>query len=140
MGGSLPFLGKFLVPRLQPDHLLRERLLNRLLAEERKRLLLLSAPPGYGKTTLLAHLARHTCTPLVWYQLDAADNDPGLFLQCLVAALRTRFPSVGRATMAMLEDPTQPSERSLAVLLNETVALEKDILLVLEDYHSIHHP
>ncbi|MGC8875385.1 MAG: tetratricopeptide repeat protein, partial [Chloroflexia bacterium] len=84
--------------------------------------------------------ARHTCTPLVWYQLDAADNDPGLFLQCLVAALRTRFPSVGRATMAMLEDPTQPSERSLAVLLNETVALEKDILLVLEDYHSIHHP
>lgn len=140
MGGPLLLGTKFLIPRLQPQHLLRERLLARLLDGQGKRLILLSAPPGYGKTTLLAHLARQTVHPTIWYQLDASDNDPVQFVHSFIAAFRTRFPGLGRATLSLLEEPSQPPDRLLAVLLNEVVGLEQDLLLVLEDYHAIHHP
>ncbi len=139
---DLPLLStKFLVPRLQPDHLPRERLVRQLGVALYKRLVLLSAPPGYGKTTLLALFARQTEIPLIWYQLDATDNDPILFLHSLVTGFRMRFPGFAPATTALLEDHRQQPDRLLAVLLNEvTGEIRPDVLLVLEDYHAIRHP
>jgi LuxR family maltose regulon positive regulatory protein len=79
---------KFLVPRHRGELIPRPDLLLRLETALDKRLILLSAPPGYGKTVLLSELAAHTQRPFAWYQLDAADGDPTIFLSYLIACLR----------------------------------------------------
>ncbi|HEC33961.1 MAG TPA: tetratricopeptide repeat protein, partial [Chloroflexi bacterium] len=130
---------KFLIPRLRPDHLPRPRLLRRLEAALTKKLALISAPPGYGKTTLLASFAHETTSPLVWYQLDPTDNDPKVFLRYLVEGLRRTFPDFGRTALTLLDDLEAPINQILSVLLNEIAAsLERDFLIILEDYHYIH--
>jgi len=132
---------KFLVPRLRPDHLPRPRLLQRLDAARTKKLVLVSAPPGYGKTTLLASFARETALPLVWYQLDPADNDPKVFLRYLAEGLRRAFPDCDHTALTLLDDLEAPIDQILSVLLNEiAVSVERDFLIVLEDYHCIHAP
>ncbi|RLC61131.1 MAG: helix-turn-helix transcriptional regulator, partial [Chloroflexi bacterium] len=129
---------KFLIPRLRPDHLSRPRLLDRLQAALTKKLILLSAPPGYGKTTLLASFAYETASPLVWYQLDPADNDPKVFLRYLIEGLRRIFPDFGRTVLTLLDDLETRIEQILLVFLNEvTASLESDFLVILEDYHCI---
>ena len=131
---------KFLIPRLRPDHLSRPRLLDRLQAALTKKFVLLSAPPGYGKTILLASFAHQATLPLVWYQLDAADNDPKLFLRYLVEGLRSIFPDFGQATLTLLDDPEAQIERVLSVFLNDvTASLDEDLVIVLEDYHHINN-
>ncbi|HEY73187.1 MAG: hypothetical protein DRJ03_18025 [Chloroflexi bacterium] len=138
-----PFLlrTKFLIPRFRPDHLSRLRLLDRLQAALTKKLVLLSAPPGYGKTILLASFAHQATLPLVWYQLDAADNDPKLFLRYLIEGLRRIFPDFGQTALTLLDDLETQIERALSVFLNEiSTSLDQDLLVVLEDYHCINSP
>lgn len=136
--GSLLLHTKFLIPRPRPNHLPRRRLLNRLNETLTKRLGIIAAPTGYGKTTLLASFARDVEAPLIWYQLDAGDNDPTVFLQYLVEGVRRRFPAFGRATLSLLDDPEVEIDRVLMVLLNDVIgAVEDDFLIVLEDYHCI---
>lgn len=132
---------KFLVPRLRPDHIRRPRLLTQLKAALSKRLMLISAPPGYGKTTLLASLAYEAGLPVVWYQLAPADSDPKVFLRYLVEGLRRTFPGFGRTTLTLLDQMEAPMDRLLVVFLNEvTASVEEDFLVVLEDYHCINSP
>ena len=141
MGGPFLLSTKFLVPRPQPDQLCRVHLLRLLSTAVTRKLVLLSAPPGYGKTTLLASYARETSLPLIWYQLDPADNDPIVFLQYLTEGFRQTFPDFGRATLALLDDARVQVDRVLTVLLNEvTSSLGEEFLVVLEDYHAIQHP
>jgi LuxR family maltose regulon positive regulatory protein len=115
-----------------------------------KRLTLLSAPPGYGKTTLLADLVEQTNLPYAWYQLDAADGDPTIFLDYLIACMRNieavmyahESPSLGRPVANLLAEgePVSP-ERVLFLFINETAQhLKGDYLLVLEDYHLVTNP
>ena len=139
MKGPLLLHTKFLVPRPRPDHLPRPRLFQQLDAARVKKLVLISAPPGYGKTTLLASFARRTSLPLVWYQLDPTDNDPKVFLRYLAEGLRRTFPDCGHTALTLLDDLEAPIDQILSVLLNEIAAsVEHDFLIVLEDYHSIH--
>jgi len=129
---------KFLIPRLRPDHLPRTRLLGQIQAALTKKLVLVSAPPGYGKTTLLASFAHESPLPLVWYQLDGADNDPKVFLRYLIEGLRRISPGFGQTALTLLDDLETQIERVLSVFLNEIAAsLEKGFLIVLEDYHWI---
>ena len=79
---------KFLVPQPRPGAISRAHLLERLRASFDRRLILVSAPPGYGKTTLLAEFAAHAEKPLLWYQLDPTDSDPAVFLTYLTEGLR----------------------------------------------------
>ncbi len=131
---------KFLIPRPRPDHLPRIRLLRQLEAALAKKLVLVSAPPGYGKTTLLASFAHEATLPLVWYQLDSADNDPTVFLHYLVVGLRRVFPHLSQSTLSLLDDREVQIERVLMVFLNEvTASLEDDFLIILEDYHWINN-
>ena len=104
-------------------------------------LTLVSAPAGFGKTTLLVEwLARHPC-PVAWVSLDPADDDPTVFLRYLVAALRTASPDVGRASLPLLRSPQPPPiESILTLLLNDLSALPHDLVIVLEDYHFIANP
>jgi len=139
---------KFLIPRRGPDRRPRPQLLAWLKHNLDKRLLLVSAPPGYGKTTLLAEFAAEQ-PAAAWYQLDTADGDPAVFLayliECLAEAPQVSGRTFGSAARGLLQnaeavDPVAP-ERILIVLINELAeVLERDWVLILEDYHLITNP
>ena len=119
----------------------RPRLLQRLERGAAAKLTLVSAPAGFGKTTLLAEWleAAPAGGPAVaWLSLDQRDNDPATFWTYLVAALQRALPDVGANASAILRSPRPPPvETLLPVLLNEVGAIPDDFLLVLDDYHLI---
>ncbi|HLL62625.1 MAG TPA: helix-turn-helix transcriptional regulator, partial [Propionibacteriaceae bacterium] len=104
-------------------------------------LTLVSAPAGFGKTTLLAEWL--TAPPAekvlaTWLSLDQRDNDPAVFWPYVVAALRTADPGVGENALSLLRSPQPPAiEVALATLLNDLNALPNEVVLVLDDYHLI---
>lgn len=102
-------------------------------------LTLVSAPAGFGKTTLLAQwLAEHE-TSAAWLSLEAEDNEPVRFFSYLLAALQTLSPQLGRSARTLLEtSPTAPLEHMLTLLINEILeSAQSDFALVLDDYHVI---
>jgi LuxR family maltose regulon positive regulatory protein len=103
-----------------------------------QRLILVSAPAGFGKTTLVAEWVRHAGTPAAWLGLDPDDNDPVRFWRHLVAAVRTADPSVGRGMDSVLAADSLPPLKSLAVeLVNDLDRRSQGLILVLDDYHLI---
>lgn len=129
---------KLLIPRLRQSLVLRPRLAQTLDAALDHPLLLISAPAGFGKTTLAAAWAQQQPLPVAWLALDAADNDPHSFLRYLLAALQTAQPTVGRDLAAALEaGHAPPIETALIPLINDLAALPGDVLLVLDDFHLI---
>jgi LuxR family maltose regulon positive regulatory protein len=137
---------KLLVPRIRPQLVPRPRLIARLDAGMRGELTLLSAPPGYGKTTLLIDWLRAKSEEpepphVAWVTLDEDDNDPVQFIRLLVAALDPLVEDVGGAAVAMAQGPEPlPLRAVLPVLINELVAATREIILLLDDYHNIRHP
>ena len=83
---------KLYLPSPWPNGVVRTRLLHLLDGGSAARLILLSAPAGYGKTTLLAEWARHSGAATAWLSLDDGDNDPLHFMQHFIAAIQTCFP------------------------------------------------
>src|SRR5512141_87630 len=143
-GGQLPLLAtKLRQPQTRGVLVARTRLTERLNAGLDRALTLISAPVGFGKTTLLGEWLAGT-TPAVstaWLSLDEDDNDPVRFLTYLVAALNGLRESVGSAALAMLRSPHSPPARViLTSLLNDLASLPEDIILVLDDYHAITSP
>ena len=129
------------MPRAQPNLVPRPRL-GELLAEGMNRkLTLVSAPAGFGKTTLLSEwLTMHSGEgyPVAWVALDEGDNDPARFLSYLVAALQTVTEGVGEAALVSLHSPQPPPiEPILTALINEVDAIPNDFALVLDDYHLV---
>ena len=138
---STPVLAtKLYIPPPRPKVVLRPRLIERLnegLSAGRK-LTLISAPAGFGKTTLVSEWVAGGARPIAWLSLDAGDNDPTRFLAYLVAALQTIFAGIGAGVMAALESPQPPPiEPLLTVLLNEIAAMRQEFILVLDDYHLV---
>jgi LuxR family maltose regulon positive regulatory protein len=119
----------------------RPRLLERLDQGLSARLTLLSAPAGFGKTTLLSAWLAEFSSPAAWVSLDAGDNDPVVFLNYVIAALQTTEPEVGEAARQVLRSPQSPSiESVLTLLINELSMLVEDVVAVLDDYHVIDTP
>ncbi|HYP21677.1 MAG TPA: helix-turn-helix transcriptional regulator, partial [Chloroflexia bacterium] len=119
-------------------------MLQRLNAGLHRKLTLIAAPAGFGKTTLLsAWIAelRARGTLVAWLSLDERDGDPVRFLTYLVAALRTIAPSIGEGVSGMLQSSGSqhppPTEAILTALLNEVSAPSLNFVLVLDDYHVI---
>ncbi len=132
---------KIRVPQARATLISRPRLLTRLDAGLRGTLTMLSAPAGYGKTTLLVDWLRYTAHPVAWLTLDANDNDPYSWLRYLIAALQSMIPGVGDTVLTLLHLPQPPSyEALMATLLNDLAVLETESLLVLDDYHLIQSP
>jgi LuxR family maltose regulon positive regulatory protein len=103
-------------------------------------LTLVSAPAGFGKTTLLAEwltVAAAGGRSVAWLSLDQRDNDPALFWTYLVAALNTGLPGGGAGGLSLLQPPQPPNEAGLVALLNDLDAISNDVVLVLDDYHVI---
>ena len=126
-------------PGLVPRPALIERLQESL--RRKRKLTLFSAPAGFGKTTLIAEWVNATAYKLAWVSLDEGDSDPVQFLQYLVAALQSIDAEFGQALLQVLRTPRLPSVKNLiAPLINEINTTGQDIILVLDDYHTITAP
>lgn len=136
---STPILvTKLYIPASRPNAVLRPRLLGRLNEGMHRNLTLVSAPAGFGKTTLVSEWARGCGRPTAWLSLDEGDNDPARFLTYLVAAVQTVAGTVGGGLMSALHSPQPPPpDALLTVLINEIALLAHTFALVLDDYHII---
>ena len=132
---------KVLVPRRRDDVVSRARLLDQLYDMVDHRLLLVTAPAGYGKTTLLVDFAADLEHPVCWYSLDATDRDPRLFLERLILSLERRFPGVGQDLLHALAsgaDLRDGAPGIVRMLINTIVArIPQWFVLVLDDYHTL---
>jgi LuxR family maltose regulon positive regulatory protein len=136
---STPILAtKLFVPPPRPETVPRPRLTKRLEEGSQRRLTLVCAPAGFGKTTLLGAWLAGRDLPAAWLSLDEGDNDPARFLTYLVAAVRMIVEDIGEGALGMLRSPQPPpTESILTALINEIATLDEEIVLVLDDYHAI---
>src|ERR687898_595426 len=125
----------------RPNLVARPRLIAKLEPEAGRKLMLISAPAGFGKTTLLGEWAasRSDEQCVAWLSLDEADNDPARFLSYLVAALQTVEKRIGEGVLSSLRTPGSPPAAGAltGALLNELASFPEEITLVLDDYHLI---
>ena len=125
-------------PPVAPDILPRARLLDRLNEGRYRPLTLISAPAGYGKSTLASRWAAACDCPSAWVSLDERDGDMHVFLDYLLAAVQSLFPNITFHTEALLEAPQLPAGADLAHhLLNDLQKVTTPFLLVLDDYHYV---
>ena len=113
---------KIIVPNRRPELLSRPRLLESMKSLLGNKLLLLSAPAGYGKTSLLIDLAHTIDMPVCWLSIDTLDHDPQRFLAYLIASLAEQFPRIGEASrpqLNRLKSIEQDAESLLITLTNE---------------------
>jgi LuxR family transcriptional regulator, maltose regulon positive regulatory protein len=129
---------KLFIPLLEPDVLARERLLERLTAGRGAGLILVSAPAGAGKTTLIADWVRRCGVPTGWISLDPTDDEPRAFLRCIAEATDTLAAGAGERARMMLgaTSPVEPLAIALA-LVADLAAAEADGVVVLDDYHVL---
>lgn len=136
---SIPVLAtKLYIPPPPPRAVRRPRLVEQLTEGVHRKLTLISAPAGFGKTTVVREWVATSGTHVAWLSLDEGDSDPARFLTYLIAALRTIVPGIGESLLGALQSPQLPSnEAVLTPLLNEIAAIPYQVILVLDDYHAI---
>src|SRR6266540_6404747 len=138
---STPILAtKLYIPPARTDLVPRPHLIKRLNDTVNSKLTLISAPAGFGKTTLVSSWVANCGRPAAWLSLDEADNDPARFMLYFIAALQTITPDIGAGVLGVLQasQPQKPPpELTLTTLLNEISALSNNFILVLDDYHVI---
>jgi LuxR family maltose regulon positive regulatory protein len=136
--GSPLLATKLYLPRLRRGLVPRPRLSERLDRGAETKLTLVSAPAGFGKTTLLTEWLERSMYSAAWVSLDQADNHATSFWSYVVAALQTVEPQIGANAIALLQSlPPAPIEGVLTLLLNELSAISNEVVLVLDDYHVI---
>jgi LuxR family maltose regulon positive regulatory protein len=129
---------KLYIPPPRRELVLRPRLIERLNESLHRKLTLISAPAGFGKTTLVSEWVAGCKRPTAWVSLDEGDNDPTRFLAYFVAALQSIEASIGKGVLGMLQSPQRPpTESILTALLNEITATPDTFVLILDDYHVI---
>ncbi len=136
---AIPILAtKLYIPTLPSKVVTRPRLIKQLtdgLTTGRK-LTLISAPAGFGKSTLISEWIMSCGRPTAWLSLDENDNNPARFLIYLIGALRTISPNLGAEILDALQSPqAPPTESIVTALLNEITTIPNDFILVLDDYH-----
>jgi LuxR family maltose regulon positive regulatory protein len=132
---------KLFVPQLRPNRVERPRLVTRLNQGLGGKLTLVSAPAGFGKTTLVADWLRQLDRSFAWLSLDERDNEPVHFLAYLGVALERIHDDWGRLVEMALLAPQPPAPQAVvATLINEMIAAGQELVLALDDYHTISHP
>jgi DNA-binding SARP family transcriptional activator/Tfp pilus assembly protein PilF len=134
---------KLLPPRISGELMERSRLLELFTRKKDLKLMVLTAPAGYGKTVSILQYVSTLAAPFVWYQLDQYDNDPAVFIQYLIAGIERHVPGFGGETLQLvLQSNVGSSLRSIVIaLINELAGLpEPGLTVVLDDYHVIFTP
>ena len=140
---STPILAtKLYIPPPRPSLVLRPRLLDHMNEALQRKLTLISAPAGFGKTTLVSAWIAACGQPVAWLSLDEGDSDPTRFLTYFVAALQTIGSKLGEGLLGALHSPQslqEPAGREalLTALLNEIATMPGNFVLVLDDYHML---
>ena len=134
---EVPLQTKLYLPPLRPNLIPRPYLGQKLNAGLNSQLILVSAPAGYGKTTLVAAWLAGQETSCGWLSLDEGDNDPARFLAYIIAALQTAVPDIGAPALALMQSPQPPLSDVLVALVNDLTAQAGPLLLILDDYHMI---
>lgn len=131
---------KLRLPPLQPKLVARPRLFEQLDGASHCRLLLLCAPAGFGKSTLLTTWLQRTTTPVAWLALDEADDESGRFWSYLLGALDRILPGVAQPLLPLLSTAESGGSNALLVaLVNRLAELTTPLILALDDYHYIQH-
>jgi LuxR family transcriptional regulator, maltose regulon positive regulatory protein len=130
---------KFYVPPIRSKQIARPRLSDLITDGLDRALILVSAPAGYGKTTLVSSWLKEKKIPSAWLSLDSSDNDPIRFLQYLIAALVPIAPGMENDAFGMLQG-IQPAqfENVINLLVNELASFPGPFVLVLDDFHVLH--
>ncbi len=131
---------KLVVPRRPANLLTRGRLVDLMLDLLEYRFILVTAPAGYGKTSLLIDFAHQADMPVCWYSLDALDQDPQCFLTHFIASIAERFPNFGKQAEAILSDPSATFDLNqlVRVIVNEAYEqIREHFVIVLDDYHLV---
>ncbi|HET7351431.1 MAG TPA: LuxR C-terminal-related transcriptional regulator [Marmoricola sp.] len=131
---------KLLVPQTRGDVVARKRLTEVLDRGRSARLTLVSAPAGFGKTTLLTRWLADRSTPVAWVSLEEGDSRPLRFWGYLVAAVQRAAPGVGDGAAAMLQRGRPDLDTVVATLVNELATAATELVLVLDDYHLVDDP
>ena len=131
---------KMIIPPALPGRIIRPRLMHLLDRGSRpgNKLTIVSAPAGYGKTSLLSDWARSQPNPLVWLTLDQSDNDPARFLAYLWGGFDHALPNGGEQPPSRWGAAS--AEAALTPLVNRLLKSDGQLVLVLDDYHRIHSP
>ena len=129
---------KLFIPSIRSELVSRPRLTEKLNEGVGRKLTLVSAPAGFGKTTLISEWVAECEYSVAWLSLDQGDSDLIRFLTYLIAALQKIVPNLASGTLNVLQSPQPPpTETTLTSLINAVAALPKKIILVLDDYHLI---
>ena len=134
---------KLYIPPIRPELVPRPRLIERLNAGLNRKLTLVSAPAGFGKTTLISEWICGSAREVAWVSLDEGDNDPAQFLTYLIAALQQVNGSIGQTVRQVLQSPSfananpPPTQNLVTPLINDITAAGTDLILVLDDYQLI---
>jgi LuxR family maltose regulon positive regulatory protein len=129
---------KLYIPHLRPGLVTRQRLVDKLYRGMSGKLTLISAPAGFGKTTLLIECVENCGRSIAWLTLDKADNDPTRFLAYIIATLQTIQEDIGEDILGAIQSPQPPPEETLLTsLLNDIAEIPDPFALVLDDYHVI---
>ena len=127
-------------PQLSPNHVERPALLQKLMQglQQQRKLTIVTAPAGFGKTTLVTRWLQTVDRPFAWLSLSAADNAPDRFLSYFLDALQTIFPEFGEATRQLLNSPALPTvDYVLSAIINEFAPDCPPFALVLDDVHLL---
>jgi LuxR family maltose regulon positive regulatory protein len=129
---------KLNVPPIRSSHVHRVDLIQKLDKLQDYRLALIVASAGYGKTALVSEWIAQSQMKVVWFSIDAGDNDPVRFWDYVIAAIQTAYPEIGEQTLTLLHEPQPlPVETILSTLINELSTLSDLLTVVLDDYHVI---
>lgn len=130
---------KLTAPTLRPQLISRVALVQALCAGDGRKLTLLDAPAGWGKTTLLAQwiAPERARNQVAWLSLDLADNDPARFWTYVVAAVQKACPGLDTCAVELIGVHADPRQVVLPTLLNDLASLDERIVLILDDYHVV---
>ena len=141
-GLSFPLIKtKIQIPYRRPELLKRSKLHNWLHANMDRKLIIVSAPAGYGKTSLLVDFAAETELPVCWFTIDQFDRDIKVFIHYLIASIKRRFPKFGTQSESILKeikDPASDIYPIVSTLVNEIIeSIPEYFVIVLDDHHTI---
>jgi LuxR family maltose regulon positive regulatory protein len=131
-------LTKLHIPSVGNNIVHRSELFEKLNLGLSRKLVLISAPAGFGKTTVVSDWINQNKIPAAWFSLDTGDNDPVDFLSYIISGIQSIHTTFGQDALKLLNSPNRPSGESIAgLLINEILNINQNFILVLDDFHLI---